>query len=154
MQFAFLFDGKTTERTLHNHHRFIFWKRTTTRQKIQEPVRTKCLMNNRCWERMFLMGTKGPEENEQKFPGTKSPGNESSRERKVSGTFSGTNAPHMTFRSWKRKLLGTKSPSIPPKDAFVCVRYFWNVGQYIGVFYTADMCIKLWPYVNVGFVES
>jgi len=43
-------------------------------------------MNNRCWERMFLMGTKGPagertkvprnkKSRERKFPGTKSLGN-------------------------------------------------------------------------------
>jgi len=60
-------------------------QRTT---KTYESLTTKGLMNNRCWERMFL--------------GTKSPGNESSRKRMVPiGTF---------LHSLERKVLGMKSP--------------------------------------------
>ena len=54
------------------------------------------------WERKFL-GTKGPgNESSQELS---FPGNESSRERKVSGT----KVPIGTIRSWERKVLGTKS---------------------------------------------
>jgi len=42
---------------------------------------------------------------------TNVPGNQSSGERKVSGTFTGTfvNVPHSSISSWERKLLCTKS---------------------------------------------
>ena len=64
---------------------------------------TKVPENEKSWERKFPE-TKGPRnESSRNFrsPGTKVPGNEKSRERKF---------PIGTIRSWERKVLGTKSP--------------------------------------------
>jgi len=63
---------------------------------------------------------------EQKFPGTKGPGNKSSRERMVRETKVLRNEwsrerkfPIGTIRSWERKVLGTKSPATHPSPVDV-----------------------------------